>query len=164
MAMIIHMSVEGNTQGLISEACSPMEGREDTIHVMNMEYQAEIPWNEQDGRAQGHRIHHPIKLIKAIDRASPMLATALNSNELLTVTLQFYRYNPSGDGTEEQFYTITLEEANIVSIDLELPFTLAADSAKLPPMETLRLAFTKITATYEPDGIVTEDSWKVPHV
>lgn len=164
MAMIVHMSIEGNTQGNISEGCSPMEGREDTIHVMQLEYKSEIPWNNQDGRAQGHRIHYPIEIIKSIDRASPLLSSALCSNEQLTVTFQFYRYNPSGDGTEEQFYTIVLEEANIVSIVQELPFTLDKVKAQLPPYETVRFAFTKVTTTFEPDGVEFSDSWKKPHV
>ena len=164
MAMIIHMSIEGNTQGLISEACSPMEGREDTIHVMKLEYLSEIPWNDQDGRAQGHRVHYPIEIIKSVDRSSPLLSSALCKNEQMTVTMLFYRYNPSGDGTEEQFFTILLEEANVVSIRQELPFTLDPLKAQLPPYETVRFAFTKITTTYVPDGVEFADSWKVPHV
>ncbi|MCB9761675.1 MAG: type VI secretion system tube protein Hcp [Alphaproteobacteria bacterium] len=159
--MNIHMIIEGQNQGLISQACSVKEGREDTCEVFNLEQLVQIPWNEQDGRAQGSRLHRPVAILKAIDRASPMLANALVTNELLTITFNFYRFAPSG-GAEEHFFTIVLEEANLVSYKAELPFTKGVDTKDLPPMERFDASFTTITTTFEPDGIVFTDSWKKP--
>lgn len=112
MAMNVHMTVEGVSQGLISESCCPVEGRENTSIVMKLEQSIEIPWNVQDGRAQGLRIHRPLRVVKAIDRASPLLATAITTNELLKVRFDFYRYNPDGDGKEELYYTIEIDGFN----------------------------------------------------
>ena len=152
MAMNAHMTVEGTKQGAITDGCSVMEGREGTTHVMRLEQVIEIPWNVQDGRAQGQRIHRPLRVVKAIDRSSPLLSQAMTTNELLTITFQFYRPNPDGDGSDEQFYTIKLEKANIINYKGELPFTLDSTTANLPPLETLELAFEKITTTITRDG------------
>ena len=164
MALTVHMKIEGRTQGMISEKCSTREGREDTIHVLRSEHAISIPKDSQDGRVRGYRTHTPLRVRKEIDRSSPMLAQALVTNELLTVTLYFYRFAPDGAGVEEQFYTITLEDANITSYKGELPFTLDDDTARFPPMETIEIAFKKITTTFEPDGVGFSDSWDKPVV
>lgn len=161
MAMNVHMTVEGTTQGLITEGCSPVEGRENTSIVMKLEQAVEIPWNVQDGRAQGLRVHRPLKIVKSIDRCSPLLATAITTNELLKVTFQFYRYNPDGDGKEEQFYTIELEKANLITYRGELPFTLDTDSSRFPALETLEFAFEKIKSTYTRDGREFTDNFRI---
>ncbi len=162
MALTVHMKIEGKTQGLISEKCSTREGREDTIHVLKAAHSITIPKDSQDGRVRGYRTHSPLSVLKEIDRASPMLSQALVRNELLTVTLYFYRFSPDGSGVEEQFYTMVLEDANITTYKGELPFTLDEESSRLPPLEHLEIAFKKITTTYEPDGVGFSDSWDKP--
>lgn len=161
MAMNVHMTVEGTTQGVLTEGCCAVEGRENTSIVMKLDQTVEIPWNVQDGRAQGLRIHRPLKIMKAIDRSSPLLATAITTNELLKVSLQFYRYSPDGDGKEEQFYTIELEKANLITYRGELPFTLDPNASSFPALETLEFAFEKIKTIYTRDGREFTDSFNV---
>lgn len=161
MAMNVHMTVEGVSQGLISESCCPVEGRENTSIVMKLEQSIEIPWNVQDGRAQGLRIHRPLRVVKAIDRASPLLATAITTNELLKVRFDFYRYNPDGDGKEELYYTIEIEKANIITFRGELPFTLDSEASRHPALETIEFAFEKIKTTFTRDGREFTDNFRV---
>lgn len=152
MAMNAHMTIEGTKQGAITDGCCTMEGREGTTPIMRLEQVVEIPWNVQDGRAQGQRIHRPLRIVKAIDRSSPLICQAMTTNELLKITVQFYRPNPDGDGSDEQFYTVVLERANLINYKGELPFTLDEHTSRLPPMETMDIAFEKITTTITRDG------------
>lgn len=161
MAMNVYMSIDGVSQGQISEGCCVVEGRENTCTVMKLEQSIEIPWNVQDGRAQGLRIHRPLRVMKSVDRASPLLATAITTNELLKVRFDFYRPDPDGSGKEELYYSIELEKANLITYRGELPFTLDQVSMNYPVLETLEFAFEKIKTTFTRDGREFTDNFRV---
>lgn len=153
MALRVHMTVEGTTQGLITEACSRRAGREDTVELVTFDQEILIPWNEETSDVTGHTRCKPVQITKEIDRCSALLQKALVSNEKLTVTLQFFRFDPSGVGKEEHFYTILLEEATVVNYHGRLFNTLDKETAKMPAIESVGYAFRSITVTYEPNGI-----------
>ena len=162
MAMMVHLEIEGATSGKISEKCSLKKGREDTVEVYELDQELEIPAHGSDGRAGGHRVHKPLVFFKAIDRSSPLLANSLASNEKLTLTFRFYRSNPDGDGKEEQFYTIKIEDARLCSYKGRLPNVRDRAQSDLPPMERLEVIFGKITNTFERDGVIFTDDWNAP--
>lgn len=162
MALRVHMTVEGKTSGLISEACSRRVGREDTVELISYEQVISMPRNEEDGRVSGHSRHDPHVVIKEIDRSSVLLQKALVSAEQLTVTLQFYRHKPDGAGGEEHYYTVVLEEATVVDYKIRLLPTYDAAAAKYAALETVGFSFTKITATFETFGIEYSHSLNEP--
>jgi type VI secretion system secreted protein Hcp len=162
MSMPVHMTIDGQNQGTITSACCQMEGREDTVILYQLNHMIEQPRDKHTGRATGKRVHNPFVLLKEIDKATPLLMQALVTNELLTVKFEFYRPNPEGDGTEEQFYMIELEGANLISFAGELPNTLGKESSAYPPLESLELAYRKIIVTYQTDGVSAEDDWHAP--
>ena len=153
MALRVHMTVEGTTQGLITEACSRRVSREDTVELISFEQEVLIPWNEETSDVTGHTRCKPILIVKEIDRCSALLQKALVSNEKLTVTLQFFRFDPSGVGKEEHFYSILLESATVVKYHGRLLSTLDKETAKMPALESVGFAFRSITVTFEPNGI-----------
>jgi len=156
------MTIDGQNQGTITSACCQMEGREDTVILYQLNHMIEQPRDKHTGRATGKRVHNPFVLLKEIDKATPLLMQALVTNELLTVKFEFYRPNPEGDGTEEQFYMIELEGANLISSAGELPNTLGKETSAYPPLESLQLAYRKIIVTYQTDGVSAEDDWHAP--
>jgi len=156
------MTIDGQNQGTITSACCQMEGREDTVILYQLNHMIEQPRDKHTGRATGKRVHNPFVLLKEIDKATPLLMQALVTNELLTVKFEFYRPNPEGDGTEEQFYMIELEGANLISFAGELPNTLGKETSAYPPLESLQLAYRKIIVTYQTDGVSAEDDWHAP--
>lgn len=162
MSMPIHMTIEGQSQGTITSACCEMEGREDTVVLFQLGHTIEQPRDKHTGRATGKRVHNPFVVIKEIDKATPLLMQALVTNELLTVKFEWYRPNPDGDGTEEQFYLIELVDANLISFSGELPNTLGKETSNYPPLETLQLAYRKIMVTYQTDSVSAEDDWHAP--
>ena len=71
----------------------------------------------------------------------------------------FFRPNPTGDGTTEQFYTVEIKEGNIASIRDVIPSTIHASSAGEPPMEEVTFVFRTITWRFENGGVEHTDSW-----
>ena len=157
-----YLKVTGETQGWI-KGSSPVTSldREDTIEVYAMEHGVTNPIDASSGLPAGKRQHHVLTITKQIDQATPQLYQALVTNELLTdVVLRFYRPSPSGDGTTEQYYTITLENAKIVDMKAYFPLTLLPDNyAYYKHMEDVSFAYQTITWTYEDGGITASDSW-----
>jgi type VI secretion system secreted protein Hcp len=160
MALNIHIWITGTAQGEIhgDSTVTSME-REETIEAFQLEHIVKVPI-EASGMGTGERSHAPIRITKRIDRSSPLLHQALCNNEDLEVTIKFYRPNPDGDGTTEQFYTIWLRQARISSIKTVLPNTIAESTASAPAMEEVSFVFGTINWVYERDGIEFEDVWR----
>ena len=150
--MVIYMTIEGETQGLIKGE-SMIPGREGTIEVMQYSHSIYIPRDPQTGLPVGKRVHHPLTIVKVIDRSSPLLYQACTGGEHLTVELKLWRPSPIG---EEHYFTIRLEDAIIVSIRPYTPapgrFESMEEVATLP-MEEVSFTYRKIIWTYEPEAL-----------
>lgn len=159
MSMEAYLSLEGESQGQIRGECD-VSAHEDQIMVYAFEHELSIPYDRQSTEATGERTHHPLTITKKIDKSSPLLAQALTQNERMTnATLKFYRPNPIGDGTRQQYYTIKLQSARIVSIKPSMPNMLIPENSNLTEMEKVSFAYRTIIWTYEPTGIEHQDTW-----
>jgi type VI secretion system secreted protein Hcp len=160
MPMPCHMEVEGKNQGKIEGSCD-MQGREGTILAYAMDHEIRIPRDPQSGLPSGKRIHGPLKIVKEFDKASPKLYQALCTGEhLKNVTLKWYRIDATG--SEEHYFTHTMEDAVIVEIKPYVPMAFLPQNEPYRHMEEVSFTYSKIKWTWEPDGIESEDSWKVP--
>ncbi len=82
MSHIIYLLLKGKKQGLISAGCSTPEsignryqaGREDEIQILSISHSVSRDQNAH---------HHPVSFTKPIDKSSPLLAMAIDGNELL---------------------------------------------------------------------------------
>lgn len=159
-----YATVEGEVQGFIQggSEVAPHEGK---IVVKRYSYGVNAPYDPATGIPDGGRQHRPVRILKEVDQASPLLFNAMAGNETLTqVYIEFYQ--PGSSGAEEFFYSVLLTNAHVVSIS---PFqtSVATDEERLlPQMEWIGLTFEKIFFSYtqdtpEPeDDIVGEDNWQ----
>jgi type VI secretion system secreted protein Hcp len=78
---------------------------------------------------------------KRIDKASPLLVKALAEQQSLVFTFRFYRPNPVGDGTTEQFFTVASAPAGarLVSLEQVSPSAVDADTSGLPALESISI-------------------------
>ena len=126
MATPAYMSVTGEKQGLITAGAftadsvgnTYQEGHEDQVMVQGFSHQVIIPRDPQSGQPTGQRIHRPVCITKVFDKASPLLLAALTSGERMT-SIEIKWYRTSAAGTQEHYYTTTLEDAIIVEIKPE---------------------------------------------
>lgn len=160
MAMTSYMTLEGQNQGKIEGDCD-QSGREGAIVLYAIEHDIEIPRDTHTGLPTGQRIHHPLKVTKHFDKATPQLYQACTSGEQFKeVEIKYFRINEKGQ--EEHYFTIKLENAILVSVQAYKPLTILAENKPYHDMQTLQFTYSKIIWTYEPDGIETEDDWKAP--
>jgi len=159
MAVPVFMLIEGKNQGEMTSNCGREENRENYTKVYKLTHSVEQPRDRHTGRATGKRTHQPFVVLKEMDVSSPLIYAAMCTNELLDIEFRFWRPTPEGDGTEQNFFTIKLEEANLIKYEGQVAFTLGEDSQHYPPLEELQFSYRKITVTEEIAGVEAEDSW-----
>jgi type VI secretion system secreted protein Hcp len=159
MPMPFYMTLEGTAQGAIEGSCD-QTGREGTILCQAFQHDISIPRDPQTGQPSGLRVHNPLVVTKFYDKASPKLYQALTSGERMTdVTMKWYRIDNAG--IEEHYFTIKLEDAIVVSIKPYVPNCLDPHYESYGHMEDVAYTYRKIIWTWEPDGIESEDDWRV---
>jgi type VI secretion system secreted protein Hcp len=102
-------------------------------------------------------IYTPIYITKTVEMSSPLLFQAMNTHELLQVTIRFWR--PSQTGQEVQYFTIELLDAYINSIHMYIKDNKNPDYMQYPMMEEISFVYSRITFTYEDGGITAEGDW-----
>ncbi|MGG4610711.1 Hcp family type VI secretion system effector [Providencia sp. Me31A] len=140
MANIIYMTLRGDRQGLISSDCSTYDsignkyqrGHEDQILVLAVRHSISRSQNSH---------HHPLEIIKPIDKSSPLLGMAISNNETLDCQLDFFR--TSQNGSQEKYYSITLQKASIKNITYDYPNSVSHNDRQ--PEEIILLDYRDIT-------------------
>ncbi|KVP81056.1 type VI secretion protein [Burkholderia ubonensis] len=160
MPMPCYLKLEGETQGKIEGSCI-QENHKGTILVQAIEHLIDMPKCPQTGQPTGPRTHHTMTITKEFDKSSPKLAQALTSGERMkSVVLEFYR--TSIGGKQEHYYTVSLENAIVMSIRSWTPNCLASENKAFGHMEDVSYSYEKITWKHEIDSIEAEDSWLKP--
>ena len=159
MAETIHLILKHNGSQIEGESTQHTLDRDKTIECVSFEETVKTAREAGSAMATGRRQHGPIVITKRIDKSSPLLMKALCDNQQLTAEFKFYRPNPSGDGTTEQFYTIKLDNARISEIKKLVPDTLSPALHAAPPLEEIQFVFHTINWTFNPTGAQHEDKW-----
>ncbi len=153
-----YMWVTGQNQGDI-EGSVTIGGIEGAVKVYAMEHKVSIPTDDR-GAPTGTRVHGPLTITKELDKASPLLHQALSTGERLSdIELRFFRTTSSG--AEEHYYTVKLKDAMIISINSRFSNANEEGSGELGYMEDVSFVYDKITWTWEPEGIESQDSSRV---
>ena len=160
MALNSYLRLEAESQGQIKGSCD-QAGREDTIEVIGWSHEVVSPRDAASGMPMGKRQHKPVVVTKAVDKSSPLLMNVLVNNEnVMNFRLECWR--PSPTGTEQQHYTVELENANISGIRLEQLNNKYPENMSHDTREHISFTYQKIIWTWEDGGITAEDDWKAP--
>jgi type VI secretion system secreted protein Hcp len=159
MAMTVHLNLKANGTQIKGESTIESMDRKDTIECLSFEDSVRTAREASTGMASGERTYEPIKITKRIDKSSPLLAKALCNNEVIDAKFRFYRPNPAGDGTTQQFFTVSIEEGRIASITRNSPDVIDPASSNSPPVETVSFVFGKIIWTHEIESVEHIDHW-----
>jgi len=159
MAETLHLKLEHNGKQIEGESTQHTLGREKTIECLSYQHDVHTAREAGSAMATGRRQHKEVVITKRLDKSSPLLMKALCENQALKAEFKFYRPNPSGDGTTEQFYTVALTDARISSIRQISPDALAPAANASPPVEEIHFVFHSINWTFNPTGAQHEDKW-----
>ncbi len=159
-ALLATMEATGDIQGLITNESSTA-GREGLIEVVEFGHSLSQPIDNTNGLPAGDRQHRSVRLIKAVDLATPKLLNAMiNRERLSTVFFRFYR--PNNSGQEVQFYTVQLVNAYVVNVAQNSRTYNDTDwntILSVPTNETITISYEKILWTWEDGGVTAEDNW-----
>lgn len=144
----VHLWIEGGFP--IAGSCTAQQ-KENSIVVVGLGHEVDLPYDPSSGAATGHLVHSPLVITKCIDKSSPQLYRACAEGRAMDLTLRFYR--TAAHGQEEQYYTIEMHNARIVNIRMAFP-----------NIEQVSFVYETIRWRYERDGIEFEGRWSEPRV
>jgi len=159
MAESVHLFLKANGTDIQGESTQVSLGRENSIECVYYEQEVKTAREAGSGMATGRRQYEPLKIRKRIDKSTPLLAKALCENQVIEGTFKFFRPNPTGDGTTEQFFTVVIKAGRIASQKAWVPETMTNANQALPPQEELTFVFGSINWTYTNGGVQHEDTW-----
>jgi type VI secretion system secreted protein Hcp len=159
MAETVHLYLKASGTDIQGESTQLSLGRENSIECVQFKDSVRTAREKGSGIAVGRRSYEPIEILKRIDKSSPLIAKALCKNEKIDAEFKFFRPNPGGDGTTEQFFTIKIENGRIEAVERYVPNSADPAESQLPPLETVRFVFHTITWIYVPTGAEYVDSW-----
>jgi type VI secretion system secreted protein Hcp len=128
-------------------------GRANSIEVLSWSWAAEATLTA-GGLSAGQRIMGEVKFVQRIDKSTPLLFQGFTNNSVVLGLFRFYRPNPSGDGSTEQFFTFLGEQGRITSLNNWLPDAINPATANMPTLVQFTMRFNKVTQTYENGGII----------
>ena len=143
MSEMIYLTLKGNKQGLISAGCSSydsignkyQDSHRDQILVYSTTYDLAKKQNVS---------HAPFIMIKADDKSSPLLISAISNNEILDCLFEYHRVDKSG--VMIAYKKILLTKASIIRITNESPNSLTEN--EMQPFEKVSLLYESITCTH----------------
>ncbi|TCD10827.1 type VI secretion system tube protein Hcp [Pedobacter frigidisoli] len=163
MALNAYLSLRGEKLGQIKGSVI-QKGRENKIMVIAVSHQ--ISSNPSIiGRSGGGTHHTPFIITKELDKSTPLLFSALASNEVLTEwILQFWapqNMASSGSGTDMQRYTVKLTNARITNINFIMLNNKNPELVKFTEYEEISFSYEKIEWLWTTGGITAMDDWNV---
>ncbi len=144
----LYLEIDGNV--IEGESAVASLGRDKLIPIHSLKQEVYNPQDSSTGQYSSQRVYKPIVFTKDIDQTTPLLAKAFTNNEPVDKAhFKFFRTDPSGSGSEEHFYSITLEAGSIVALS---SFTSFSDSGDAYHLEEVSIIFDSIRWTYEVTG------------
>lgn len=165
MALNAYLTLTGQRQGEIKGSVT-QKGREGRIMIIAVSHEIVSPRDAASGLPTGKRMHKPLILTKELDKSSPLLYSALCTNENITkFELQFWTPQlkaATGVGAEVQHYKVELKNANIANINFRMANNKHPDLMKFAEYEEIAFTYEEITWTWSDGGITANDSWEAP--
>lgn len=159
MAETVHLFLKSNGTDVQGDSSQTSLGRENSIECVYLESSISSVREAGSRAAAGRRQHQPLLIRKRIDKSSPLISKALCNNEVIEGVFKFFRPNPTGDGTTEQFFTVKISKGRVASQRLWSPDSLVLANASEPPLEEVTFVYHTIEWTYTNGGVTHQDDW-----
>jgi type VI secretion system secreted protein Hcp len=161
MADTVHLKLKGKTQGDINgESSQTSLGRADTIECFAFSMGVNSAYDLATGQATGRRQWEPMKIHKHYDRASPLIMKALVNNEQVDGKFTFYRPDPMGDGTMQQFYSIEFSRGRVTSFRQLVYDSRDPENKGDHPDEEVTFVFGKVVVSNDAAKTSATDDWQ----
>lgn len=162
MSFQSYIKIKGAKQGQFKGE-SKKKGREDWMEFHGYSMACSSPRDAASGLPSGHRQHKPVVITKERGAASPLILSALWSNEnLSTVIIEIV--GRSLDGAKEIVVErITLTNASVSDVKrYAAASTKAATTHDVDFVEDVSFTFQKIEVEDAVAGTMAADDWNTP--
>jgi len=165
-----YLSIEGQTQGNITAGAFTadsvgniyVEGHEDEMLVQAVSHDISVPTDPQSGQPSGQRVHGPLIVTCALNKATPLIFNAVVSGEMLPeVRLNWYR--TSTEGKQEHFFTYILEDAIATDLSIDMPHAQDESSSNFTQLVNVTFTYRKVTLEHNVSGTSGSDDWRKPN-
>lgn len=144
-----------DAQGITGGNIIAVRAESSTVYEAHHEVHTAV--ESTTGLSTGRRVHGPMKTLKPIDKATPLLYKALCMNENLPeLELRWYRPNPD-DGITEHFYSVFLRNVRVSRIEAWLPNAQDPAQQVLSPREWVYFSYGEINWSWIDGGIEHQD-------
>ena len=157
-ALNAYLYLEGEDQGWI-KGSTTIFGREDLITVIAYSHIISSPRDPNSCQPTGRRNHLPLTITKDIDKSTPLLLKAFANHERMK-RFKLYFYQIAAGGTEEQHYTVELDNAYIAGIHQEMLNNRAPENATHKEREHISFTYDRVTRTWVDPPITAYDDWQ----
>ena len=139
---------------------TPLEGDGPDKEVIAFGFDNEVVVDRDasSGQTTGRRIYKPLRIVKAIDKTTPLLFKALAQNQVIAGEFRLRRPNPTGDGIEN-YYTVSITGGRVAGIRDWKTNTRDLSADRAGDLEEVSFVFQTITFTYNNGGITFTDTW-----
>ncbi len=135
-----YMIINGASQGLlVGDVLVP--GQEGSFEINELHHLIQTT---------GITSHEPLIVTTPMSKSVPFLFKALDDNELLTVTISYLEFNPSG--TEILQYTINMINAKLIAIEPIMLNNNIPENVTRRASVRLRFSYTSIIQRYDFGG------------
>lgn len=162
MAETVHLYLKLDGVDIHGESTQSSLGRAESIECTSLTFNVEASGAVRTGEAvrTGDAVRtSDITVGARIDKATPLVVKALVQKQTADAVFKFFRPNPAGDGTTEQFFTIAGKSGHVRSAQILVPDTLSPASSHLPPMILYSFSFESVEETYTNGGVTF--GWRV---
>lgn len=120
-----------------------VNGREDSVEIVEFEHNVRIPTDANTGKLTGTRVHEPIVLYKEYDASSPYLYKAVTTGQTLKeVEIKWYQIDASGQ--EKEYFNTKLDNVKVVAVG--------------PVMHNIKTLHASVTTTWNALNCATKKS------
>ena len=155
---IVFMRVQGGAvQGdILGEVTQ--KGREGSHTILAFSHEVISPRDLATGMATGKRQHQPFRVVKYLNKGTPLLTKAFAAGETFAaITIDIW--TPTATGAELKLISYTLKKASIVSVRPWMPNKQDSAAAAYTTAEEIAFVYQTLTVTYPNEGIETTIQW-----
>ncbi|MGL6316647.1 Hcp family type VI secretion system effector [Vibrio sp. WXL103] len=134
------LTIEGQKFGCLTEGCNTQDSMGNSFQLSHKDEITVLSFSHGLEHNGNQSVHHPIQIVKKMDKSSPVLAQACADGDTLKCSITFYR--PSPRNGLEKFYTVELTDAKVRGVSTHMPHTINFNEDEMH--ETLLLSYRDI--------------------
>ena len=157
----VFMMITGPNGQVEGEVTNP--GREGWHRLMAFSHEIVSPRDSASGLPTGKRQHTPFKIVKLINKSTPLLLENIAKNGKLN-QVDISIWSPTTGGPEVRVLTYRLTDVSIASIRPWMPHKGDPGTREYPPAEEVTFVYHTIQITFHNGNITAEDDWEAPVV